>query len=115
MFQPPSKSYVKKIVLTNYHAFKPRDLQSVGSLTKSILFGDGKGENPFAETPEQMVRRVCRGLGTKKNIIVINDEAHHCYRRKPDGAIALTNAHSCFALRSKKVLFLEFDSFYCQL
>ena len=32
-----------------------------------------------------MVRRVCRELGNKKNIIVINDEAHHCYRRKPDG------------------------------
>lgn len=73
-----------KIVLTNYHAFKPRDLQSVGSLTKSILLNANK-ENPFTETPEQMVRRVCRGLGTKKNIIVINDEAHHCYRRKPDG------------------------------
>jgi type III restriction enzyme len=24
-------------------------------------------------------------LGAKKNIVVINDEAHHCYRRKPDG------------------------------
>jgi type III restriction enzyme len=23
-------------------------------------------------------------LGNKKNLIVINDEAHHCYRRKPD-------------------------------
>jgi hypothetical protein len=32
-----------------------------------------------------MVRRVCRELGTKKRIIVLNDEAHHCYRRKPDG------------------------------
>jgi type III restriction enzyme len=32
-----------------------------------------------------MVRRVCRELGGKKNIIVLNDEAHHCYRRKPDG------------------------------
>lgn len=31
-----------------------------------------------------MVRRVCRELGSKKQIIVINDEAHHCYRRKPD-------------------------------
>ena len=31
-----------------------------------------------------MVRRVCRELRTKKNIIVLNDEAHHCYRRKPD-------------------------------
>ncbi len=32
-----------------------------------------------------MVRRVCRELGSKKNIIVLNDEAHHCYRRRPDG------------------------------
>jgi type III restriction enzyme len=32
-----------------------------------------------------MVRRVCRELGTKKNTIVLNDEAHHCYRRKPGG------------------------------
>ncbi|HVW37512.1 MAG TPA: hypothetical protein VHB99_09405 [Pirellulales bacterium] len=29
-----------------------------------------------------MVRRACRGLGNKKNIIVIYDEAHHCYRRR---------------------------------
>jgi len=29
-----------------------------------------------------MVRRVCRELGNKKNIVVINDEAHHCYRRR---------------------------------
>ncbi|MEJ2647988.1 MAG: site-specific integrase [Sedimentisphaerales bacterium] len=32
-----------------------------------------------------MVLRVCRELGNKKNIIVINDEAHHCYHHKPDG------------------------------
>ena len=31
-----------------------------------------------------MVRRVCRELRAKKSIIVLNDEAHHCYRRKPD-------------------------------
>jgi type III restriction enzyme len=31
-----------------------------------------------------MVRRVCRELGNKKNVLVINDEAHHCYRRKPE-------------------------------
>jgi type III restriction enzyme len=39
----------------------------------------------FTETPDQMVRRVCREFGNKKNIVIINDEAHHCYRRKPDG------------------------------
>ncbi len=30
-----------------------------------------------------MVRRVCREFGSKRNIVVINDEAHHCYRGKP--------------------------------
>ena len=34
-----------------------------------------------------MVRRVCRELGKKKQIVVLNDEAHHCYRRKPDAEV----------------------------
>lgn len=27
---------------------------------------------------------MCRDLAGKKNIVVINDEAHHCYRRRPE-------------------------------
>lgn len=72
-----------KIVITNYHAFKLKEHTNAAALTKSILT-QGK-ESPFTETPSQMVNRVCRGLGTKKNIIVINDEAHHCYRRRVGG------------------------------
>ncbi|MBN3927102.1 BPTD_3080 family restriction endonuclease, partial [Nostoc sp. NMS4] len=72
-----------KIVITNYHAFKSREHTNAAALTKTIL-RQGK-ESPFTETPSQMVNRVCRGLGTKKNIIVINDEAHHCYRRRVGG------------------------------
>jgi type III restriction enzyme len=72
-----------KILITNYHAFQLRETVATGKITKSIL-ADGQ-PSPFTETPDQMVRRVCRDLGTKKQIIVINDEAHHCYRRKPDG------------------------------
>lgn len=71
-----------KILIINYHAFLHREKISAGKITKSIL---APGEtNPFTETPDEMVRRVCRELGNKKNIIVINDEAHHCYQRKPD-------------------------------
>lgn len=73
-----------KFVITNFHAFKLRERVSAVKLTKALLKSNN-GENPFTETPDQMVRRVCRELGGKKNIIVINDEAHHCYRRKPDG------------------------------
>jgi type III restriction enzyme len=32
-----------------------------------------------------MVRRVCRDLGPRRNIVVLNDEAHHCYRHKATG------------------------------
>jgi len=72
-----------KIIITNFHAFKLRELVNAGKLTKNIL---GHGEtNSLAETPAQMVRRVCRELGNKRNIIVINDEAHHCYRRRVGG------------------------------
>ena len=72
-----------KIVITNFHAFKLRDKMEAGRLVKSLL--QRGGATGLTETPDEMVRRVCRELGTKKNIIVINDEAHHCYRRKPDG------------------------------
>jgi type III restriction enzyme len=71
-----------KIVITNFHAFQQREKVKAGKLTKELL---AQGKNsPFTETPGQMVKRVCRELGNKKNIIVLNDEAHHCYRHKPE-------------------------------
>ena len=71
-----------RIVVTNYHAFMPRERSEASRVTKSIL---AKGQsNPFVETPDQVVRRVTRDLAGKKNVVVINDEAHHCYRRKAD-------------------------------
>ncbi len=77
-----------RIIITNFHAFQLREKISAGKLTKAILSQGVPGV--FTESPDQMVRRVCRELGTKKNIIVINDEAHHCYRRKPEAAEAET-------------------------
>jgi len=72
-----------KIIITNFHSFILREKIAAGKLTKNILSRNKEGA--FQETPDQMVRRVCRELGNKKNIVVINDEAHHCYRHKPDG------------------------------
>jgi len=71
-----------RITITNYHSFLLREKGEAARLTKSIL---NRGDSsPFQENPDQMVRRVCRDLAGKKNIIVINDEAHHCYWRKAD-------------------------------
>lgn len=71
-----------KVLITNYHAFQLREKVPASKMTKQILGGGEEGI--FTESPDEMVRRVCRELGTKKNIIVLNDEAHHCYRRRPD-------------------------------
>src|SRR5471030_348470 len=71
-----------RILITNFHAFLAHERGDASRLTKSILT---KGEpSPFLETPDHIVRRVCRDLARKKNIVVINDEAHHCYRRRPE-------------------------------
>lgn len=73
-----------RILITNYHAFLPRERGDAARLTKTILT---RGiASPFLETPDQVVRRVCRDLGGKRNLVVVNDEAHHCYRRRPDAA-----------------------------
>ena len=71
-----------KVAIINYHAFMRRERNSAASLTKKLLTAQGEA-SPFLETEGQMVARVCADLGGKKNIIVLNDEAHHCYHRKP--------------------------------
>jgi type III restriction enzyme len=53
-----------KILITNFHAFQRREKDDAGRLTKSIL-AEGQ-PSPFTESPDEMVRRVCRELGTKK-------------------------------------------------
>jgi type III restriction enzyme len=68
------------IVITNFHSFMLRERGEGAALTKRIL---AQGESsPFKETPDDMVRRALRALGPRKNIVVINDEAHHCYQPK---------------------------------
>ncbi len=71
-----------KVVIANYHGFKRRERGDASRMTKQLLGADHTGA--FVESDGEMVRRVCRELGNKRNIVVINDEAHHCYRRRID-------------------------------
>lgn len=73
-----------KIVITNYHAFQLRELMDANKTTRSLLQGRHEPVQS-KETEGQMVRRVADELMGIKNIVVINDEAHHCYREKPGG------------------------------
>jgi type III restriction enzyme len=72
-----------KVTITNYHSFKLREKVKASKLTKDLLAKDGKPSPALTETVGEMVRRVCRPLGTSKQILVLNDEGHHCYRRRP--------------------------------
>jgi type III restriction enzyme len=71
-----------KIVITNYHAFKLRERLELSKGGRSLLQGRGEALNTL-ETEGQMIQRVMPDLMGIKNIMVINDEAHHCYREKP--------------------------------
>jgi len=73
-----------KVLITNRHTFALRERGDASKLTKAMLAKGQDGPSAFKETPAQMVNRVCRELGNKRRIVVLNDEAHHCYRRKPD-------------------------------
>jgi type III restriction enzyme len=71
------------VLVTNFHAFLRRDKIQAASLTKKVLTGFDEADDRFRETPAEMVRRVCRVFGTARNIVVLNDEAHHCYAPAP--------------------------------
>lgn len=72
-----------KIVITNYHTFKLRERMNISSGGRKLLQGRGP-ELKTLETEGQMIQRVMPDLMGMKNIMVLNDEAHHCYRERPD-------------------------------
>lgn len=71
-----------KIIITNYHAFKLREKLEISKGGRALLQGRGPDISTL-ETEGQMLQRVMPGLMGLKNILVLNDEAHHCYREKP--------------------------------
>ena len=72
-----------KIVLTNYHAFKRRETMDVSKVGRALLQGPRGEALQTIETEGAMLQRACGELLSLKNVLVINDEAHHCYREKP--------------------------------
>ncbi len=75
-----------KIVITNYHAFKLRERLNLSAGGRALLTGRRGTEINSLESEGQMLQRVIPDLMGLKNIMVLNDEAHHCYREKPPEA-----------------------------
>ncbi len=71
-----------KIVITNYHAFKRRERVEVSKGTRQAIEGWRGQKLETVETEGQMLQRVMPELMGMKNIVVLNDEAHHCYRAR---------------------------------
>ncbi|MCU4187224.1 DEAD/DEAH box helicase family protein [Acidiferrimicrobium sp. IK] len=84
------------ISIVNYHTFLLRDakeMRGVAANTRKLLTA-GKSVDPFKETEPQMVERVLRDLAGrgKGEIVVLNDEAHHCYQDRPLAADTVLDA-----------------------
>ena len=71
-----------RIVITNYHTFGRRERTKLARGSRALLKGHGQDISTL-ETEGQMLQRTCAELMAMKNILVLNDEAHHCYREKP--------------------------------
>jgi type III restriction enzyme len=62
-----------RFLITNWHAFLPQD--------------DARRRGVVQRGPESdaaFCARVLHDLGSARNLLVLNDEAHHCYRPRPE-------------------------------
>lgn len=77
-----------RLAITNYHAFEPRTL--TGN-KRSPFDGklDARGKKQEAvEDFNQVARRVLGKLKAGSRLLILNDEAHHCYLPKAEGKAA---------------------------
>ena len=81
-----------KIVITNYHAFKLRQRLDVPKGARTAIEGWRGDKLQTLESEGQMIQRVMPQLMGLKNIVVLNDEAHHCYRERIKDATGETEA-----------------------
>lgn len=72
-----------KIIITNFHTFKIRERLEISAGGRALLTGRTGEELNTLETEGLMLQRVMPDLMGMKNVMVLNDEAHHCYREKP--------------------------------
>jgi len=72
-----------RIVITNYHAFRKRELLELAKGTRHFMEGWRGEQMATTETEGQMLQRMMSEQMGMKQVLVINDEANHCYREKP--------------------------------
>jgi len=74
----------KRLVITNYHAFEPKTLQgNKRSPFDGKIQADGKRQQA-TEDYSQVIGRLLGNFRPGSRLLVINDEAHHCYLPRED-------------------------------
>jgi type III restriction enzyme len=74
-----------EIGIVNYHTFLPRDAKEIKGIStntrKLLRGGNSEQADAFREAPADVAGRILRDLSAGKGgIVVLNDEAHHCYQ-----------------------------------
>ncbi|NML65551.1 DEAD/DEAH box helicase family protein [Hymenobacter sp. RP-2-7] len=74
-----------RLAIANYHQFEPRTLQGNkrGAFDGKIGL-DGKKQDEY-EDYAQVFKRLLGGFRPGSRLLVLNDEAHHCYLPQPHG------------------------------
>lgn len=88
--EPQLANLNSKLIITNYHSFEPRTLQgNKKSPFDGKVIGhddDGKAIKQVAkEDYNQLVKRVLGKFKSGSRLLIMNDEAHHCYLPRQKG------------------------------
>lgn len=90
-----------KVVVENWHQFAPESEHVEGGKSFAVV-------NKGAETMEAFARRVLGDLFERLPIMVLNDEAHHCYRPAPlEEKLAGEEAKAAQADREEATIWVE--------
>lgn len=69
-----------KIIITNFHSLELRSLQGN---KKSPFDGKKNNKNNSKEDYNLLIKRILKNFKPDSRLLVLNDEAHHCYLPKP--------------------------------
>jgi type III restriction enzyme len=71
-----------KVLVSNWHRFAPESEHNEGGKSYAVV-------NKGPETPETFARRVLDDLYDRLPVMVLNDEAHHCWRPAESAPVEL--------------------------
>jgi len=83
------KNLNSRLIITNYHTFEPKILKGNkrSPFDGKVDLEGNKIDTGNVEDFLQVIKRALSKFKTGKRLIVINDEAHHCYLPKSKGKI----------------------------